>query len=78
MMVETTWSACVRASRMESGKRMAIDWNVLRDRALEAMRHAYAPYSQFPVGAAGWTGERVVTGCNVENVSIVTRFATFR
>ncbi|MEU1550970.1 cytidine deaminase, partial [Nocardia sp. NPDC005745] len=30
---------------------------------------AYAPYSRFPVGAAGLTDSGVVTGCNVENVS---------
>src|SRR2546423_14881163 len=34
------------------------------------MRRAYAPYSNFPVGAAGLvdTG-RIVSGCNVENAS---------
>src|SRR6266487_1832906 len=29
-----------------------IDWAKLRRAALEAMGNAYAPYSQFPVGAA--------------------------
>ena len=47
-----------------------IDWNVLRDRAIDAARGAYAPYSRFPVGAAALTDDhRVVVGCNVENVS---------
>lgn len=46
-----------------------IDWELLRARAREAMRRAYAPYSGFPVGAAGWDGRVVSTGCNVENVS---------
>jgi cytidine deaminase len=47
-----------------------IDWNVLRRKAFEVMRKAYAPYSRFPVGAAALTvGGRVVSGCNVENVS---------
>jgi cytidine deaminase len=47
-----------------------IDWAGLRAAATEAMRHAYAPYSKFPVGAAGLvdTG-RIVSGCNVENAS---------
>lgn len=32
------------------------------------MRRAYAPYSQYPVGAAGLVDDgRVVSGCNVEN-----------
>jgi len=34
------------------------------------MRHAYVPYSQFPVGVAGLVDDgRVVSGCNVENAS---------
>ncbi|MQA25359.1 MAG: cytidine deaminase, partial [Micromonosporaceae bacterium] len=47
-----------------------IDWAVLRDSAVAAMRQAYAPYSGFPVGAAGLVDDgRVVAGCNVENAS---------
>ena len=49
---------------------MNIDWDGLRDEAREAMRHAYAPYSKFPVGAAALVEDgRIVTGCNVENAS---------
>jgi cytidine deaminase len=47
-----------------------IDWNMLRDRAIQASAGAYAPYSRFAVGAAAQVDDgRVVTGCNVENVS---------
>ena len=47
-----------------------IDWNALYDKAVGIRDNAYAPYSQFPVGAAGLTDDgRIVTGCNVENVS---------
>ncbi|MCG5431710.1 cytidine deaminase [Mycobacterium sp. MYCO198283] len=47
-----------------------IDWKSLRDSAFAVSRHAYAPYSRFAVGAAGLTAEqRIVVGCNVENVS---------
>jgi cytidine deaminase len=47
-----------------------IDWPQLRRAATEAMRHAYAPYSNFGVGAAGLVDDgRVVVGCNVENAS---------
>lgn len=47
---------------------MEIDWARLRAAATEAMRHAYAPYSNFPVGAAGLVDDgRIVVGCNVEN-----------
>jgi cytidine deaminase len=47
-----------------------IDWDALRALATEAMRHAYAPYSNFSVGAAGLVDDgRTVSGCNVENAS---------
>jgi cytidine deaminase len=47
-----------------------IDWDTLRDKAIGAMRGAYAPYSNYPVGAAALVDDgRFVTGCNVENVS---------
>jgi cytidine deaminase len=49
---------------------MAIDWPGLRAAAAQAAEHAYAPYSQLRVGAAGETGDgRVISGCNVENAS---------
>ena len=45
-----------------------VDWDALREAAVGAMQHAYAPYSKFPVGAAALIDDgRVVTGCNVEN-----------
>jgi cytidine deaminase len=48
----------------------AVDWDALRGKAIEAMRHAYAPYSRFPVGVAGLVDDgRIVSGCNVENAS---------
>ncbi len=48
----------------------AVDWEVLRAAAREAMTHAYVPYSRFPVGAAALVDDgRVVSGCNVENAS---------
>ncbi|WP_067843248.1 cytidine deaminase [Nocardia lijiangensis] len=47
-----------------------IAWNILRDKAIRVMHNAYAPYSRFPVGAAALTSDgRIVSGCNVENVS---------
>jgi cytidine deaminase len=47
-----------------------IDWPALREAAVEAASHAYAPYSLLRVGAAGLTDEsKIVTGCNVENAS---------
>ena len=48
----------------------AIDWKSLRDKAIHAARGAYAPYSGFPVGAAALVDDgRIISGCNVENVS---------
>jgi cytidine deaminase len=47
-----------------------VDWDALRQRAREAMSHAYAPYSGFPVGVAALVDDgRTVVGCNVENAS---------
>jgi cytidine deaminase len=45
-------------------------WEALRAEAVAVSRHAYAPYSQYPVGAAA-TGDdgRVLVGCNVENAA---------
>lgn len=46
------------------------DWSSLQQRATEAMTHAYAPYSKYPVGAAAVADDgRVVVGCNVENAA---------
>jgi cytidine deaminase len=45
-------------------------WDTLQAAAVEAMSHAYAPYSGFPVGAAAIVDDgRVVVGCNVENAA---------
>ncbi|MBX3092907.1 MAG: cytidine deaminase [Cryobacterium sp.] len=47
-----------------------VDWDGLRAIAKEANAKAYAPYSNFPVGAAAMVEDgRVVSGCNVENAS---------
>ena len=46
------------------------DWDALKAAAEEAVIHAYAPYSNFSVGAAATVDDgRVVTGCNVENAA---------
>jgi cytidine deaminase len=46
------------------------DWDALRTAAREVCARAYAPYSDFPVGAAALVDDgRIVTGCNVENAS---------
>jgi cytidine deaminase len=49
---------------------MSPDWTALRAAAVAAMRRAYAPYSNFPVGVAGLVDDgRVIAACNVENAS---------
>ena len=46
------------------------DWEALRAAAVEVAARAYAPYSNFPVGAAALVDDgRTVVGCNVENAS---------
>ena len=43
---------------------------VLIEKAKNAMKLAYAPYSNFRVGAALLAGSgKIYTGCNVENMS---------
>lgn len=45
-------------------------WEKLLDAAIAIRQNAYAPYSRFPVGAAGLVDDgRIVVGCNVENAS---------
>jgi cytidine deaminase len=47
---------------------MEIDWQMLVEHAKQARELAYAPYSNYRVGASLITaGGRVYTGCNVEN-----------
>lgn len=48
----------------------AVDWDALRAAALAVAEKAYAPYSEFHVGAAALVDDgRIITGCNVENAS---------
>jgi cytidine deaminase len=45
-------------------------WLRLLEEAVSVMRRAYAPYSDYQVGAAGLVDDgRLVVGCNVENAS---------
>lgn len=45
-----------------------VDWDALRERARELNARAYAPYSNYRVGAAALVDDgRIVAGCNVEN-----------
>ncbi|NDK31064.1 cytidine deaminase [Nesterenkonia haasae] len=47
-----------------------VDFSVLTAAANQARGRAYAPYSQYQVGAAALTTDgRLITGCNVENAS---------
>lgn len=47
---------------------MAVDWEELRSAAIAVAARAYAPYSNFHVGAAGLADDgRLLVGCNVEN-----------
>ena len=46
------------------------DVKILCEKSLEARESAYAPYSQFLVGAALKSkDDTIITGCNVENAS---------
>jgi len=46
------------------------EWDSLEEIALSSMKNAYAPYSNFKVGAALLTDdEAIIPGCNVESAS---------
>lgn len=48
------------------------DWDALRADAAAATTNSHSPFSGFPVGAAGQTGDgRVFTATNVESASFV-------
>lgn len=54
-----------------TAKTTDVDWPALVAAARDASARAYAPYSGYPVGAAGVTDDgRLVVGCNVENASL--------
>ncbi len=59
-----------KKSARKAGLPAKIDWASLLEAAQVARARAYAPYSNFPVGAAvlGASG-RIWAGCNVENSS---------
>jgi cytidine deaminase len=58
------------ATRPYAGSVVAGDLTDLFDAAVAVQRHAYAPYSGFPVGAAVRAASgRIFVGCNVENAS---------
>jgi len=47
-----------------------VNYPVLIEKALEARRRSYCPYSGFAVGAALETADgRIFLGCNIENVA---------
>ena len=46
-----------------------IDWDALKSMADAVRKNAYAPYSDFKVGAAILAGGKIYVGCNVENAS---------
>nr|3R2N_A Chain A, Cytidine deaminase [Mycobacterium leprae Br4923]3R2N_B Chain B, Cytidine deaminase [Mycobacterium leprae Br4923]3R2N_C Chain C, Cytidine deaminase [Mycobacterium leprae Br4923]3R2N_D Chain D, Cytidine deaminase [Mycobacterium leprae Br4923] len=47
-----------------------VNWDTLQKAAVAARANSYAPYSNFPVGVAGFVNDgRLITGVNVENAS---------
>ena len=61
-----------RTSRLTHVGQVAgnVDWQALRQAAVAASANSYSPYSNFPVGVAGYVDDgRLVSGANVENAS---------
>ncbi|MBN1401409.1 MAG: cytidine deaminase [Anaerolineae bacterium] len=59
-----------RRTQIVPSESLPDEWRELVEAALEARRHAHAPYSHFHVGAAVRAGSgRVYAGCNIENAS---------
>ena len=53
-----------------AGYGLVMNLDALLEAAWEAKEHAYAPYSNFSVGAALLAADgRIFSGCNVENLS---------
>ncbi len=53
-----------------SEDQIAVDWAALIRAAEQAAEQAYAPYSNYQVGAAALVSDgRLVSGCNVENAA---------
>ena len=49
---------------------MNYDYNLLMDKAKEASKRSYSPFSKFAVGASVLTKEgNIYSGCNIENSS---------
>lgn len=46
-----------------------MNYDFLIDEAFKAMKNAYAPYSNYHVGAAALCGSEIIIGANVENAS---------
>jgi len=47
-----------------------VDWERLKSAAVAAAKNSHSPYSNFPVGVAGFVDDgRVVSGANIESAS---------
>ena len=47
-----------------------MDYELLMEKAIEASKNSYSPYSKFAVGACVLTdNDKIYTGCNFENAS---------